>query len=79
VSIIAQDFYSAFILQARAGLQADGSAALVGSFETIPSVAQVLRIEERYTVVHVVLFFFFSLNWWFAEVESLLQYSRPQR
>ncbi len=59
MSIIAQDFYSAFILQARAGLQADGSAALVGSFETIPSVAQVLpmRTDERYTVGHVVLFF----------------------
>jgi hypothetical protein len=57
VSIIAQDFYSAFILQARAGLQADGSAALVGSFETIPSVAQVLPMNFEERTCCIVFFF----------------------
>ncbi len=43
--IIAQDFYSAFLLQARRASRADGNAALVGTFQTIPAIAEV-KVKE---------------------------------
>ena len=41
VVLVALDFYSSFLLQARGALHPDGNATLVGRFETIPSIAQV--------------------------------------
>ncbi len=49
VGIVAQDYYSSFMLQSRGPNQPDGGATLVGKFETIPAVAEVPKLNTALT------------------------------